>query len=103
MMARCKYKDIKNIKTYPKSEDSRLEAEILRPASRLQPRPVEKAWGQKSNEVEEIIRPVYVISRSQGPRSKSGYGNNSRIPLCPSFRLIFGAVRPMMNLEVCSL
>lgn len=45
MMARCKYKAIKNIKTYSQSRDSRLEAEILRPVSSFWPRPIEKGWG----------------------------------------------------------
>lgn len=42
-MATWKYKDTKNIKKkYHKDEDSRLEAEILRPATGLWPRPIEK-------------------------------------------------------------
>lgn len=61
----ARYKDIKNTKIYLKSKDSRLEAESLRQASGSLPRPAEKAWGQKSNEVIEIIRPEFVTVRSR--------------------------------------
>ena len=95
-MARYKYKDIKNIRICPPNGHLRLkdlQTSIRAPAKACRER-------QKSNEVPETIRTEDVTAKSQGPKLKSGFGSHGkaksleeialRIPLYPSFHVIFG-------------